>query len=181
MLRRRILTVLLVIAVANIVVFAIERRAYTPLKVPTQSMWPTLQAGDRIGVDHHVSLKELKRGDLVVFAVSRTSTHPVKPAKSGSSKLLVKRVIALPGESAEAHKGYVVGEQFDKYLPEPYLLGKRGHTEFPFTKIGKNEIFVLGDNRDKSVDSRVFGPVPAEAVVGRVAFRYWPPNRFERF
>jgi signal peptidase I len=178
--RRRLLTVLLVIACANVAVFVVQRVAFTPLKVPTQSMWPTLQKGDRIAVDHTVPLKDLEQGDLVVFAVSKKSNKPVRTS-SENSKLLVKRVIAGPGQTIEAHKGYIVVEKFDRRLEEPYLRGRIGSTEIPFMRVNDDAVYVLGDNRDNSVDSREFGPVPERAVVGRVAFRYWPPRRFRKF
>jgi signal peptidase I len=177
---RRIFGLLLVVATANVIVFAVEALVYTPLRVPTNSMWPSLQEEDRIAVNHAVGFEDLERGDLVVFAVDEDSTRPVRPARGTDQHLLVKRVIALPGEAVEARQG-VVAVNGTRRLPEPYLLGRRGETEFDITRMGDDEVWVLGDNRDHSVDSRSYGPVPRSSVVGRVDFRYWPVNRWHGY
>jgi len=177
---RRISALLLIVAAANAAVFAVEAALFTPLRVPTQSMWPSLQRHDRIAVNHQVAFSDLQRGDLVVFAVHSKSGEPVTPARDQEQKLIVKRVVALPGESVEARDGVVAVDQENR-LGEPYLLGRRGDTQFPFERIRSGEVWVLGDNRDHSVDSREYGPVPAAAVVGRVAFRYWPLNRWHTY
>lgn len=87
--------------------------------------------------------------------------------------LMVKRVVALPGERIEAHDGIVVIDN-STTLDEPYLNGQRGATEVPPLDLDDDELFVLGDNRDHSIDSRTFGPVPRHAIIGVVTWRVWP-------
>lgn len=177
---RRVLALLVVVATANVAVFVVEALVYTPLRVPSNSMWPSLQKHDRIAVNHTVGFRDLERGDLVVFAVNESSTRPARPGRGSDQHLLVKRVIGLPGETIEARQGIVAVNQTER-VPEPYLLGRRGNTAFESARLGNREIWVLGDNRDHSVDSRAFGPVPASSVVGRVSFRYWPLNRWHGY
>jgi signal peptidase I len=143
-------------------------------------MVPTLYAGDRALVTRQTGLHDLKRGDLVVVAMSPKFDAPVDAKHDNDKVLIVKRVVGLPGEEIEAHNG-VVAVGIDKRVKEPYLMGRRGSTEIAKTEIPKNHIWVLGDNRDHSVDSRKFGAVPADSIVGRVALRFWPLNRVEVF
>jgi signal peptidase I len=142
-------------------------------------MWPTLQRGDRVAVDHTVGFKDLKRGDMIVFAVNADSSKPVRPGSHDDDKLLVKRIVALSGEAIEAHEGRIAID--DELLPEPYLLGRYGATDVPIEVLPKQTVWVLGDNRDESVDSRRYGAIPEWAIVGRVSYRWWPVNRFNNF
>jgi signal peptidase I len=176
--RSVILTVLSALIVANIAIFAIEHFLLTPVRVPTNSMVPTLYSGDRALVTRQTDLDDLERGDLVVFAVDPDESKPVDAKGENERILLVKRVIGMPGEDIEAHNG-VVAVGIDKRVKEPYLMGRRGSTEIKSTPIPKDHVWVLGDNRDHSIDSRKFGPVPADSIVGRVALRFWPWNRLE--
>ena len=95
-------------------------------------------------------------------------------APDGGDIALIKRVIGLPGETIEVRNGQVLinGHPFQ----EPYLRTLTNGV-FPLTPIPDDAIFVMGDNRDRSRDSRTFGPVPIEDVVGRAWLRYWPPDR----
>jgi signal peptidase I len=87
----------------------------------------------------------------------------------------VKRVIGLPNETVEAHDNhiYVNGKRLpEKYLPEGTIT-----SDFEPVKIPSKRIWVMGDNRTRSEDSRVFGPIKESSLVGRVFVRIWPPNR----
>jgi signal peptidase I len=132
-----------------------------------QSMEPNLLPYQRLIVDkltYH--LRAPARTDIVVLELP------------GVSDLLVKRIVALPGESIEVRSGEVFVN--DVRLDEPFL-NDLGHVSMPRMNLGPLQYFVMGDNRDNSNDSRAFGPVGREQIVGRVWMRYWPLDDFTLF
>ncbi len=132
-----------------------------------QSMEPNLSERQRLIIDK-VSYRFYppQRNDIVVINMP------------GMSEMLVKRVIGLPGETVELRRGvvYVNGEP----LPEPFPHDL-GYQSTPPMTLGPLSYFVMGDNRDNSNDSRAFGPVKREYIVGRVWLRYWPLSEFTSF
>ena len=142
--------------------------------IPSGSMIPTLQVGDRILVDKlSYHLHGVGRGDIVVFSKP--------PLEQQNINDLVKRVIGLPGETISEVGGeiYING----KRLPEPWLQpgvkSVPGPNPVPFNldkpyKIPQGEYYVMGDNRSDSEDSRYFGPIPRSLIVGRAFIRIWP-------
>ncbi len=176
---RALFGVLVVVAVANVAVFAVQRWVALPLHVPSRSMEPNLEVGDRILVrrtyDSPQELADkLDRGDVLVFR----SPRPGEP-------LVVKRVIALPGESIEARDGQVAIDDDtlldEKWLPESEReVGSPGANSVDIERVllEDDEVYLLGDNRDSSIDSRQFGPVELDRVVGTVMVRFWPVTRF---
>lgn len=142
--------------------------------IPSGSMEPTIMPGDRVLVaKFYYRLTEPKRGDIIVFP---------SPEKIGNSEPdLIKRVIATPGEFIKERNGKVYIN--DKLLIEPYALPDRPGYGFESYKVPKDKLFVMGDNRANSRDSRFLGPnnsfypVDRDQVVGRAFFTYWPPNR----
>jgi len=113
-----------------------------------------------------------ERGDIVVF-------DPPDPPVSGGDKPYIKRVIGLPGETVEIRGGsiFIDGQQLDEsYLPGASTsCGRRGCD--PIT-VPEGHVYVLGDNRDNSSDSRFFGAVPVDAIVGKAWLTYWPVEDF---
>jgi signal peptidase I len=105
-----------------------------------------------------------RRGDIIVFQ------YPLDPNRD-----FVKRVVGLPGEMVTINNGYIFinGEELD----EPYL-GTRGNSYMEPTLIEPNSYFVLGDNREGSSDSRYWGNVGIDEIVGKVMLRYWPFPEF---
>ncbi len=159
------------------VVLAAGVRAYVAqmFYIPSGSMLPTLQIGERIVVDkigYH--LDGIKRGNIVVF--SRPPGEPTAYAD------LVKRVIGLPGETIGTSDGRVTID--GRVLAEPWLpvpapptLPSPVAAPYSLTRpytIPAGEYFVMGDNRTDSEDSRYFGPIPGSLIVGRMAFKVWP-------
>jgi signal peptidase I len=143
---------------------AVRRARLEPALVRGGSMRPTLEPGQRIAVAPLV--RPPARGDLVVVA---------RP--SGPSRLeVVKRVVGLPGEQVRLRGGRL--EVDGSAVPEPYLA-QTGAGELDL-RLGPAEYLVLGDHRAASTDGRDFGPVGADALLGRVAFAYWPPRRLRR-
>ncbi len=176
---RALLGVLVVVAVANVAVFAVQRWVALPLYVPSESMQPNLEDGDRILVRRTFDSPEalaarIDRGDVLVFRSPRKG-----------EALVVKRVIGLPGESIEARDGQIAIDDDtlleEKWLPESEReIGSpaAGTVDIERVQLEDDEVFLLGDNRDSSIDSRQFGPVKLDRVVGTVLVRFWPVGRF---
>jgi signal peptidase I len=149
---------------ALVVVFIVQ-----PVKVEGTSMLPRLHDGERIFVNKLIYYDEyrwaphLDRGDIVVF------WFPDDPSKS-----YIKRVIGLPGDTVEVREGIVRVNDHD--LDESYLDQRLNlsHRSQPPTYVRPNYYFVMGDNRDNSSDSRIWGLVPKKYIYGKALFRYWP-------
>ena len=143
-------------------------------QVEQHSMSPTFAQGDRIIVDRLSTLlhRPYAVGDVIVFPAPAGA-----PAREG--EMYVKRVLGLPGDRIEILNGAIYRNGVR--VAEPFLPG--GTRTEPLTgvrswSIGKEELFVLGDNRAGSLDSRVFGPITTKTVVGRAIWRYWPISAF---
>lgn len=155
--------------------------------IPSGSMEETLQVGDRVIVNKLAyRLGDPSRGDVVVFEpetferesivakVSRNLFESVGLRTPESD--LIKRVIGLPGETVEIHDNtvYVDGVALDEpYLPAGLDMRDEGPWEVP-----QGHYFVMGDNRNSSNDSRVFGAVVRRRIVGRAFSVVWPPGRW---
>ncbi len=154
----RDLTFSVLIAVL-VIVFIVQ-----PVRVEGTSMLPRLHDGERIFVNKFVyRFEKIERGDIVVF------WWPNDPSKS-----FIKRVIGLPGETISVRDGevYIDGEPYE----EGYLNGiyHRRHDHMSPVYVKEHHFFVMGDNRDASNDSRVWGLVPEKYIYGKAMFRYWP-------
>ena len=140
---------------------------YQPVKVEGTSMAPLLSDQERIFINKFVyRFEPIERGDVIVF------WYPLDRSKS-----FIKRVIGLPGETIELRGGrlYINGkERPEVYIPAGYVDGS---SYGPMT-IPNEEYFVMGDHRDSSNDSRVFGPVGRPYIYGKAVFAYWPVDHF---
>lgn len=150
-------------------VLAVRAWVLTPFVVPTGSMRPTIRPGswilvDRLAFDTH----PIEVGDVVVLR------RPADDPGEASSDYLVKRVIGLPGQTIASRGGHVVVD--GRVLAEPYLPRSDRTVGIVPQTIPRGEYFVLGDDRGDSVDSRIFGPVPASSIVGEVVAVVWPPS-----
>lgn len=146
--------------------------------IPSPSMYPTLKVGDRVLVNKlSYHLHDVNRGDVVVFE---------RPPSEEASTIpdLIKRVIGLPGDSITFQNGHVFvnGEQLD----EPYLpAGVTTTAEFAPNRctveapclVPPGDVWVMGDNRNDSKDSRYFGPIEQKTIVGRAFVVVWPLDR----
>jgi signal peptidase I len=159
-----------ILAVALIAAFFINAFFIKAFWIPSESMDPTLKINDRVLVNKlSYKLHDIHRKDIVVF-----ERPPAEQGGDPSIKDLIKRVIALPGEKVEGRGGHIWIN--DKQLNEPYLPKDTTTLDFPAQTIPPKNYWVMGDNRLRSQDSRYFGPISKDLIVGRAFIRIWPVN-----
>ena len=159
-LREILETILLVIAI-----YALVNLSSARYMVQGKSMYPNFDDNQILYISRlNYLLGEPQRYDIVVFH------YPNNPQED-----YIKRVIGLPGDVVEFRDAQVYVN--DQHLEEPYINEACTPIECPDKQLalGPDEFFVMGDNRNNSTDSRVFGPVKRSLIVGEVLVRYWPP------
>jgi signal peptidase I len=184
------LPVLIIIALAiAIILKALLVQAFW---IPSQSMVPTLLVDDRVFVNKLMAFTELERGDVVVF-ISPFADEDAPAEPVGTRILetlkqtfgvtstavpddLIKRVIGLPGETVEIVDNHVRVDGVA--LDEPYLADNVQMSDMAPRTLRDDELWVMGDNRDFSSDSRRFGPIKVNNVIGRAFVRFWPTDRW---
>jgi signal peptidase I len=138
---------------------------YQPVRIEGNSMLPLLTDHESIFINRVVyHFEPIQRGDVVVF------DYPLDGTKS-----FIKRIVALPGETVQIRQGlvYVNGN----WLPELYVPSQyEDLSDFGPVQVPSDSYFVLGDHRNSSNDSRVFGTVASRLIHGRAVFAYWPIN-----
>ena len=166
--RQKVLEWVVILAVGLCVAVVVRTSVLQAFYIPSESMVPTFEINDRVVVDKiSYRVGDVHRGSIVVFE------RPTRTA--GAIKDLVKRVIAVGGDTVEARNGVVYVN--DSAVSEPYLRAPESTQNLAKTTIPNHFLWVMGDNRMNSADSRVFGPIPVGSVVGRVVLRAWPPTR----
>ncbi|MDI6860682.1 MAG: signal peptidase I [Caldisericia bacterium] len=162
---KEIISWILTFLIAFALAFTIRTFIYEPYRVQMSSMNPTLYENDLIMVNKFIyRFREPKRGEIVIF----------KPPYG--DKDYIKRVIGLPGEIIEIKDGYVYIN--GKKLNESYIKNTTPGNLGPL-KIPEGTIFVMGDNRGNSLDSREFGPIDIKSIDGRADFVFWPINHIK--
>jgi signal peptidase I len=190
----------MVVVVATAVFFALTIQAFAvkPYRIPSGSMLPTLHPGERILVDRfsHLTGSDPAVGDITVFTppggaltnrcgiagqgpfYSGRASHAScpRPTASKADKTFVKRIVGLPGDSIAVRDGHVIRN--GKPLKEPYASSCGGPecNLAPIT-VPRGEYFLMGDNRGNSDDSRYWGPVPRDWIIGEAIVSYWPLGR----
>ena len=187
------------LAVAIVLALTIQAYAVKPYKIPSGSMEPTLHIGDRVLVNRfgeRVLGWTPRVGDIVVFTPPKgadgavpqcgvadqgqsTPTPCSRPTPQHSTQTFIKRVVAVGGDRISLNEGHVVRN--GRQASEPYIAPcdpvQRG-CEFPVTiTVPRGYVYVLGDNRGNSDDSRFWGPVPDSWVIGKAVATYWPLGR----
>jgi signal peptidase I len=175
-----------VVVVAVVIALLLRTFVVATYSIPSGSMEPTLQIGDRIVVDKlSYHLHGVETGNIVVFA-----TPPDENCAGPPVADLVKRVIGLPGQTISLSDGRVYIDR--RLLPEPWLPPDLraetypGPSDAPYSlhseyRIPAGDVFVMGDNRTYSCDSRYWGPVRESTIVGKVDLRIWPLSRLGVF
>ena len=189
---------------ATALFFAITIQAFAvkPYKIPSESMTPTLVVGQRVLVDrfsHHVG-GDPKLGDITVFmpppaaestggqcaiagegpsypgaAASRRSCSQAVPGKG--PRAFVKRVVGMPGDRIAVRDGHVIRNGRRASKPFAAACGEGPECDLAPIEIPPGHYFLMGDNRGSSADSRYWGPVAREQIIGRAVASFWPPNR----
>lgn len=160
---KRFIRDFLITITAVLVVFLVLQATIQSSIVLGSSMEPNFETGQRLIINKFIyRFDEIKRGDVVVL-------HP----PSDMNVEYIKRVIGLPGEIVEIKNGlvYINGEP----LSEPYVLDPPLYT-MKKIEIPQEYYFVLGDNRNNSSDSHIWGPLPRDNIIGKVWLSIWPPS-----
>lgn len=148
-----------------------------PHQVNGQSMVPNFLSGEYVLTDKiSYRLGDPKRGEIVVFHAPEAAQCP-----KGTGCDFIKRVLAVPGETvAVANDSIIVNgvPLNEPYIPDEFEILPGAFTKGKTITLGPDEYFVSGDNRPYSSDSRAWGPIRKEDIVGRAFFRYWPLDKF---
>ncbi|PSB02052.1 signal peptidase I [Merismopedia glauca] len=161
-----------IIGIALLLALVIRTFIAEPRFIPSDSMFPTLQVGDRLVVEkisYHFHPPE--RGDIVVFDPPET----LQIQGYAKDQAFIKRVIGLPGEELKITGGKVYLN--NQPLSETYIAEPPKYTLAPQI-VPPGKVFVMGDNRNNSNDSHVWGFLPQKNIIGRAVFRFLPINRF---
>lgn len=193
------------IAIAIVIALLVKYFLFTPTVVQMDSMYPTLKQGDRLILNRTVATfkGKLKRGDIITFEAPLKERYlagevdlknPIAKYDNSKKSLwkkftynvleigkrnYIKRVIGLPGEHVQISDGkvYIDGNLLNEnYLDESVTTEAPGG--FYDIIVPQNSLFVMGDHRSVSLDSRSFGCVPYDKIESRVSLRFWPLNKF---
>lgn len=162
---------LILITIALVLAFFIRTFIAEPRYIPSDSMLPTLETGDRLVIEKvSYRFNSPKFGDIVVFQ------PPPELQRRGYSQdqAFIKRIIGTPGDTLKIDDGkvYLNGNILQEdYIKEPPLEA------FQLVRVPRNQYFMMGDNRNDSNDSRYWGFLPKKNMIGKAIFRFWPPNR----
>lgn len=156
--------------IAVVVAVVVRLFVAEPRFIPSNSMDPTLHVGDRLLIEK-VSYRfhSPERGDIVVFE------PPPQLQAVGylPEQAFIKRIVGLPGDTVAVHAGqvYLNGDP----VQEPYILEAPAY-EMPPVTVPDGSLFVMGDNRNDSNDSHIWGFLPEANLIGRTVLRFWPPS-----
>lgn len=152
----------ILILIAFVIAWIIKTVVVQPFFIPSGSMEPTLLPGDHVLVNKFIYyVREPRRGDIMVFK------YPVDPSKD-----FIKRVIAVEGETVQIRDGQVFIN--GSPIKEKFVANEHDPSNFGPVKVGEGKVFVMGDNRTSSFDSRAFGLLPRKNILGKAFFIYWP-------
>lgn len=168
--------ILSIVIISLVIVIPIRYYLAQPFRVKGQSMEPNFLNGEYLIINEiGYRLNSPQRGDVIVFK------YPRDP-----SEYFIKRIIGLPGEKVEVSEGQVV--VYNSENPKGHVLDESGYLPAYIetkgelvTSLGNSEYFVLGDNREASSDSRFWGPLPREFIIGKAWVRAFPFTRFTVF
>jgi signal peptidase I len=162
-----ILEIVVIVTAAFVIALLVQAFLIKPFTIHQVSMRPTLEEGDRILLNRLAyHFRDEARGDIVVFHSPITADED-----------LVKRIVAIAGDTVSVSGGklYVNGVAQD----EPYLLEQDFSGEMSEIEVPPGQVFVMGDNRNNSGDSRMFGPIPVDSIIGKAFLVYWPISHWK--
>jgi signal peptidase I len=181
-----------IVALAIGLALVIQAFVVKPYQIPSVSMEPTLDVGQRVLVNrvgYHLSDPDI--GDIVVFhppagaengqqcGVRRDDREPCpQPTAEESGTNFIKRIVAGPGDRLSIHNGHPVVNGVE--ANEDFIKACGGGTDCNLPQeitIPPDHYFMMGDNRGSSDDSRFWGPIPRDWIIGQAFFTYWPPDR----
>eukprot|EP00871_Galdieria_phlegrea_P004327 jgi/Galph1/4896/GphlegSOOS_G3505.1 len=162
---------ILTFSFALFVAWVLRTLVIEPRYIPSLSMYPTFLVGDQLLVEKVSKwVRPIQRGDVVVFRpVDDLLVYGYQ-----KDEALIKRVIAVEGDFVYIHDGKVFVN--GKPIAEKYIAEEPNYIWGP-VQVPKNSLFVLGDNRNNSFDSHVWGMLPLDHVIGRAVLKYWPVDR----
>jgi signal peptidase I len=194
--RKPLFEVVFTVAVALVLALAVQAFAVKPYRIPSGSMEPTLDIGQRVLVNRlgHRLGGTPHVGDIVVFhppasadaevcadrSTGAGSASPCARAvrERDDSQTFIKRVVAVGGDTIAIVHGHAVRNGTVEREPFAAACGDFRDCDFPHAvRVPPGYVFVMGDNRGESDDSRYWGPVPTSWVIGRAFATYWPPGR----
>lgn len=177
---------------AIVLALLIQAFLIKPYQIPSGSMEPTLKIGQRVLVNRIANrFTDPKVGQITVFKPPKNADEPnplcaAKQPGQGCSKAVnsqdeqnfIKRVVAGPGDTIAVVRGHVIlnGKRQKEPYIDPCLDQPICNLPVP-VKVPPGHYYMMGDNRDESQDSRYWGPVPRDWIIGRAFFTYWPLNR----
>jgi signal peptidase I len=182
------LPVLLLVALA--VAVMIKTFLIQPFYVPSESMLPTIEVNDRVMISKlNYQFADPERGDIVVFIspfndeidnesfIDSVVRHVLEAVgiRTASADDLIKRVVAVGGDTVEVKGGYLIVNGLQ--INEPYLMSQGPMPDFGAIVVPPESVFVMGDNRAVSYDSRKFGAIPEDDLLGEAVVRIWPLSR----
>jgi signal peptidase I len=188
----------LIVALAVGLALGIQAFIVKPYQIPSGSMEPTLDVGQRVLVNRFLyHFKDPKIGDIVVFnppagaeqgggecGVAKPAGAPCpEPTADKADVNFIKRIVAGPGDTVSVKDGHPVVngvEKTDEPFINPCAAGSACNLPTPIT-IPPDHYFMMGDNRGQSDDSRFWGPVPRDWIIGQAFATYWPPKRIGIF
>lgn len=170
-----IIETIVIFAVAFLIIWLLKLFVVEPFTIPTGSMEPTIEIGDYVFAEKvSYYFDDVQPGQIVTFA-----------DPDGTDQTLIKRCIAVGGQTVDLRNGQVFVDGVA--LDEPYVYGKlttplpvtlnNMDIDYPYT-VPEGYIWVMGDNRTNSADSRYFGAIPEDSVSGHAFFTYWPFSSF---
>jgi signal peptidase I len=192
--RNSLVELIVIVAIAIFLALAVQAYAVKPYRIPSGSMEPTLDIGERVLVQRitHRLGSDPGVGDIIVFhppagadgipAVCGAQTVANRactaPTPQRSDQTFIKRVVAVGGDTVMVRDGIVWRNGREQ--PAPFAASCNGGDGCNMTtpiRIPRGSVFLMGDNRGNSDDSRFWGPVPVKWVIGEAFATYWPPGR----
>jgi signal peptidase I len=176
-----VLELVVVVALALGLTWLVQQYVVKSYRIPTGSMRTTVDEGDRVLAARFLSwFSDPERGDVIVFHPPGIGNVAQRNSPTEATVTFIKRVVGLPGETVQGLDNRVLICRAPRIachvLHEPYASGVT--SDFGPIIVPRDSYLMLGDNRQSSEDSRIWGTLPRRNIIGPAVVRYWPPGRF---